>query len=150
MMGLWILLHIGGLVFWMGGGFASMVIGIRGRMEDRPTQGAVTRLQAQLQRTLVAPGAVLTLVSGVFLTARVMSGGAPPSAWLMLMQGAGVIAALIVFFVTLPTSARLSRINPAGDGAALFDALRKRIAVSGSIAGTLGLVALIAGVFNKY
>jgi len=149
-MGLWILLHIAGFAIWMGAGYASMLIGIAGRSEDRATQGAVARLQAGLQRRLIAPGAAVAVISGVFLTVRVMGTGAPPSAWLMLMQGAGLLAALLVFFVTLPTSARLSRLDPTGQSGPLFDALRKRMALAGSIAGTLGILALVGGVFSKY
>ena len=46
--------------------------------------------------------------------------------------------------------ARLGRTNPTGQTAALFDALKKRQAIAGSIAGTLGLLALLGGVFSKY
>lgn len=149
-MRIWILLHIGGFVFWMGGAFAAMLIGIRGRGEDRATQAAVTRLQAALLRSLVAPGAAVAVASGLYLSALVMKANPTPSVWLMLMQGAGILAALLVFFISVPTSARLSRINPVGDGASLFDALRKRQATVGSIAGMLGILALIGGVFSKY
>lgn len=149
-MRIWVLLHIGGFVFWMGGAFSSMLIGIRGRGEDRATQAAVTRLQAALLRNLVAPGAAVAVASGLYLSALTMKANPTPTVWLILMQGAGIVAALLVFFVSLPTSARLSRINPVGEGAGLFDALRKRQATVGSIAGTLGILALIGGVFSKY
>ena len=127
-----------------------MVIGIKGRSEDRATQGAVTRLQAQVHRLLILPGALLTVATGVYLSIGAMAQGTAPSAWLMVMQGAGVLAALLVLFVTVPTSMRLSRINPVGEGAGAFDALRKRIATAGSIAGTLALLALVAGVLARF
>jgi hypothetical protein len=92
----------------------------------------------------------VAVASGLYLSSAAMKTNPSPSVWLILMQGAGVVAALLVFFVSLPTSARLSRINPVGEGATLFDALRKRQATVGSIAGTLGILALIGGVFNKY
>jgi hypothetical protein len=149
-MGILILLHIAGFAAWMGAGFASMVIGISGRSEDRATQGAIARLQTQLQRRLIAPGAALAVLTGVALTARVMKAGVPPSAWLMLMQGAGLLAAALVFFVTLPTASRINRLDPTGQNGPAFDALRKRMAVAGSIAGTLGILALVGGVFSKY
>ena len=149
-MGLLVLLHIAGFALWMGAGFASMVIGISGRSEDRATQGAVARLQAQIQRRLIAPGAAVAVLSGVALTVRVMQTGVPPTAWLMLMQVTGLGAALLVFFVMLPTSSRLRRLDPTGQNGPAFDALRKRMAVAGSIAGTLGILALVGGVFSKY
>ena len=94
-MRIWVLLHIGGFVFWMGGAFASMLIGIRGRSEDRATQAAVTRLQAALLRNLVAPGAAVAVASGLYLSALTMKANPTPSVWLILMQGAGIIAALL-------------------------------------------------------
>ena len=143
------LFHIVGFVLWLGGGLASMLIGIRGRREERAVQGAVARLQAALHRSLVIPGALLTVFSGGYLSGPVMRAGAP-SAWLIIMQIAGVVAALLVFFVSGPTSVRLARIQPVGETGALFDAVRKKLAVAGSIAGTLGLLSLVAGVLHKY
>jgi hypothetical protein len=146
---LWLLLHFLGFAMWMGAGYSSMVAGIRGRREERNIQGAVARLQAALGRLLIGPGALLTLVSGVFLSLRMVGNNGPPSVWLMVMQGAGVIAAGLTLFVVLPTVSRLARINPVGETSALFDALRLRHAVVGSISGTLGLIALLAGVMNR-
>jgi hypothetical protein len=145
-----LILHLAGMVMWMGGGFSSMVIGIKSRSEERVTQGAATRLQAHVHRILIAPGALLTVASGVYLSVLAMNTGTPPSAWLMVMQGAGVLAALLVLFVTVPTSFRLSRVNPVGEGAAAFDALRRRIATAGTIAGTLAVLALVAGVLGRF
>jgi hypothetical protein len=149
-MRIWILLHIVGFVAWMGGGFSNMLMGIMGRKEDRVTQGAIARLQAQVGRRLMAPGALVAVVTGVYLSVLVMRSGTAPSAWLMLMQGAGLLAALVVLFVLLPNGTRLGRTDPTGQAAPLFDALKKRQAIAGSIAGTLGLLALLGGVFSKY
>ena len=41
--------------------------------------------------------------------------------------------------------ARLTRLDPAGEHAALFDALRKRAALSGMLTGLLGVTALVSG-----
>jgi hypothetical protein len=76
-----------------------------------------------------------------------LSGGdlAGFSIWLVIMQGAGVIAALITLLIALPTAARLGRLDPTGEAARYFDELRQRQRVVASISGTLGLVALFAG-----
>jgi hypothetical protein len=68
----------------------------------------------------------------------------------MLMQGAGVVAALLVLFVSLPTLSRLLRLSPTGDYATVYAALRRRQAMAGMIAGTLGVLALLGGVLHKY
>jgi hypothetical protein len=145
---LWIFLHIIGFTLWIGGGLASMVAGIVSKGEERARLGAVVRAQAAVQRMLVAPGALLTVLSGVMLTFAMTSlrgGEAGFSIWLVLMQGAGLVGALIVLLVGLPTSSKLTRIDPQGPNAAYFDELRQRQRITSSIAGVFALVALVGG-----
>jgi hypothetical protein len=145
---LWIFLHIVGFTLWVGGGLASMVAGIVSKGEERGRLGAVVRAQAAVQRVLVAPGALLTVLSGVMLTFAVTSlrgGEVGFSLWLVLMQGAGLVGALIVLLVGLPTSSRLVRIDPLGPNAAYFDELRQRQRITSSIAGVFALAALVGG-----
>ena len=108
--------------------------------------GAVVRAQSKLTKVAIAPGALLTVLSGLILTFQ-LSGGdlAGFSIWLVIMQGAGVIAGLITLLIALPTATRLGRLDPAGEAARYFDELRVRQRIVASIAGTLGLVALFAG-----
>ena len=148
MIRLWVFLHIIGFTLWIGGGLASMVAGIVSRDEERARLGAVVRAQAAVQRVLVAPGALLTVLSGLMLTFAVTSltgGEAGFSLWLVLMQGAGLVGALIVLLVGLPTSSKLARLDPQGPNAAYFDELRQRQRVTSSIAGVFALVALVGG-----
>jgi hypothetical protein len=145
---LWIFLHIIGFTLWIGGGLASMVAGIVSKGEERARLGAVVRAQAAVQRMLVAPGALLTVLSGVMLTFAMTSlrgGEAGFSIWLVLMQGAGLVGALIVLLVGLPTSGKLARIDPEGTNAAYFDELRQRQRITSSLAGVFALVALVGG-----
>jgi hypothetical protein len=143
---LWLFLHLLGFTLWLGGAIASMVIGIAAKQEERHGLGAVVRAQSKLTKTAIAPGALLTVLSGLLLTFQ-LSGGelAGFSLWLVIMQGAGVLAALLTLLIALPTAARLGRLDPLGDGARYFDELRQRQRIVASIAGTLGLVALFAG-----
>jgi len=143
------LAHIGGFTLWLGGGLAAMLVGIRGRREDRPTQAVIVRLLAGIHRSLMLPGIILTVLSGGYLSAPAARAAAPDS-WLMLMQVGGVLAAILVLFVSLPALGRLSHMSPTGETATLFDALRKRQAMAGMIAGMLGLLALLGGVLHKY
>jgi hypothetical protein len=148
-MTIWFLAHIAGFTLWLGGGLAAMTIGIRGRAEDRPTQAVVVRMLAGIHRVVMLPGIVLTVLSGGYLSIPAAAAGMP-SSWLMVMQLAGVFAAILVLFVSLPALGRLSRIAPTGETAPIFDALRKRQAMAGMIAGMLGLIALLAGVLLKH
>jgi hypothetical protein len=148
-MTIWYLAHIAGFTLWLGGGLAAMLVGIRGRREDRPTQAVIVRLLAAIHRVVMFPGIILAIASGGVLSPRAANNG-QPSSWLILMQVAGVIAAILVLFVSMPTLSRLTRTAPTGETAPRFDSLRARLAASGAIAGTLGLIALISGVLHKY
>ncbi len=131
---------------WLGGAIASMVVGIAARAEERNLWGAVVRAQSKLTKSAIAPGSLLTVLSGLVLTFQ-LSGGdfAGFSIWLVIMQSAGLIAALITLLIALPTAARLARLDPVGEAAHYFDELRARQRIVASIAGTFGLVALFAG-----
>jgi hypothetical protein len=142
----WLFLHLLGFTMWLGGAIASMIIGIAAKREDRSGLGAVVRSQSKLTTVAIAPGALLTVLSGIILTFQVGGGDlAGFSTWLVIMQGAGVIAALLTLFITLPTATRLGRLDPTGEAARYFDELRARQRIVASIAGTFGLVALLAG-----
>jgi hypothetical protein len=145
---LWAFLHIIGFTLWIGGAFASMVAGIVSKGEERALLGAVVRAQSAVQRMLVAPGALISVLSGLMLTfakTSLRGGEAGFSVWLVLMQGAGLIGALIVLLVGLPTASKLARIDPLGPHAAYFDELRQRQRVTSSIAGVFALAALVGG-----
>ena len=140
----WLFVHLLGFTMWLGGGLAAMFIGIAAKAEDRSSLGALARALAVVHRRVISPGAVLAVISGLVLTFRV-TGMAAPSRWLMAMQGAGLLGALINLAVMLPTSSRAARIDPTGPDGAYFDELRNRMRMTGMVAGTLGLIALVAG-----
>lgn len=146
---LWLLLHFLGFIMWLGGGLAAMVAGVAARKENRAGLGAVTRAQASIQKLLVAPGALLVVLSGLILTVRLMNAMTTSlSTWLMVMQGAGILGALIILLGGLPIASRLSRLDPEGPHAAHFDELRRRQKVVSSVAGVLAVVALVGGVMG--
>jgi hypothetical protein len=148
MIRLWLFLHLLGFTMWLGGGLAVMVAGVASKREDRAGVGAVVRTQAAVYKAIIGPGALLAVLSGLMLTFSVSARIGELvgfSLWLLIMQGAGVLGALVVLLIGLPTAAKLSRLDPVGPGAAYFDELRQRQRVVGSVSGTLALVALVAG-----
>jgi hypothetical protein len=142
----WLFLHLLGFTMWLGGAIASMIMGIAAKREERSGLGSVVRAQSTVTKVAIAPGSLLTVLSGIILTFQ-LSGGdfAGFSVWLVIMQGAGLIAALITLLIALPTATRLGRLDPSGEAARYFDELRARQRIVASIAGTFGLVALFAG-----
>jgi hypothetical protein len=148
MIRVWLFLHLLGFTMWLGGGLASMVAGIAAKREDRAGLGAIARAQAAAHKAIIAPGALLVVLSGLILTFSVSGQTgelAGFSIWLVVMQGAGLVGALIVLLIGLPTAAKLARLDPTGQGAAFFDELRQRQRIVASVSGTLALVALVAG-----
>jgi hypothetical protein len=148
----WLFLHLLGFTMWLGGGLAAMVAGISAKREDRAGLGAVVRAQAAVHKSIIAPGAILVVLSGLILTFSV-SGRTGElvgfNVWLVVMQGAGLIGALTVLLIGLPTAAKLARLDPLGQGAAFFDELRQRQRIVASVSGVLALVALVAGAFVR-
>jgi hypothetical protein len=144
---LWLFLHLLGFTMWLGGALGVMAAAAA-RHEDRTGLGAVVRAQTSILKMIVAPGALLTVLSGLVLTFAVAGRTGELvgfSIWLVIMQGAGLVAALLTLLITLPTASKLARLDPVGPYAAYFDELRQRQRVVASISGTLGLVALLAG-----
>jgi hypothetical protein len=152
MIRVWLFLHLLGFTMWLGGGLASMVAGIAAKREDRAGLGAIARAQAAAHKAIIAPGALLVVLSGLILTFSVSGQTgelAGFSIWLVVMQGAGLVGALIVLLIGLPTAAKLARLDPTGQGAAFFDELRQRQRIVASVSGTLALVALVAGAWVR-
>ena len=146
MIRLWLFLHLLGFTLWLGGAIAAMIIGIAAKREDRHGLGAVVRAQASLMKVAIAPGAILAVLSGLILTFQLTGDDLPGfSIWLVIMQGAGVVAALLTLLISLPTATKLGRLDPLGEAAGYFDELRQRQRIVASISGTFGLIALFAG-----
>ena len=83
--------------------------------------GCGRRAQAAVQRLIIGPGALLTVLSGLMLTFNVISRFGEPGIagpWLMVMQGTGLVGGLLTLFVIVPTAARLARIDPETHAAA--------------------------------
>jgi hypothetical protein len=148
----WLFLHILGFALWIGGAVAAMVAGVSAKAESRDGIGAVVRSQAAVQKVLIAPGALITVLSGLILTFRVTAGNGELvgfNLWLVLMQAAGIAGALVALLISLPTAGKLARLDPSGPHAAYFDELRARQKVTASIAGMLALAALLGGVMVR-
>lgn len=151
MIQLMLLLHVLGFVLWMGGAFAIMVSSMASRKEDRSALGPLVRAQASIIGAMVGPGAGITVASGLVLTFRMFGTAQPaPGGWIIIMQGAGLLAGIITLAFTIPAAGRLRRMDPMGPQAAAFDALRVRQRVVGSVSGILALIALLSGVMARF
>ena len=145
MHGFWLLVHVVGFTLWLGGGLATMVSGVVAKGFTPAERLKAYKATGAVMRLLVAPGAAAVVFSGVLLllSGPFMRSGEMP-AWLNIMMGAGILGAIVAIGVSLPTAARLARLEPDARGALPegFMALRKRQVISATIAGSLGFIAL--------
>lgn len=146
MRGVWLFVHVVGIALWLGGGLATMVVGVAAKRFSPESRIATYRLTSAVQLFVIGPGVIGAVLSGVVLSAPFIITGAVPG-WLVLMMAAGIPAALIALGVTLPTATRLGRLSldPNGDLPESFAGLRRRLVLVASVTGGLVLIALAAG-----
>ncbi len=151
MSGFWLFVHMFSTTIWIGGGLAVMVAGIAMKKMDRSIWGGVVDAQAAVYRMLIGPGAILSVASGVILTFGMYNRLAVSvGPWMGMMQGLGLLGALVILLGSFPLVGKLTRLDPVGPDAVHFDRLRVRLAIFGATSGTLGLLALLAGSLYRY
>ncbi len=150
MRGLWLLVHVLGFTLWLGGGIATMVAGVTAKRFAAGERLAGYKLIGAMQRLLVAPGALAVVLSGFALAGPYMKQGAVPP-WMGLMMGSGLLGAIAAVAISVPTAAKLARLEPdtRGELPEAFNRLRKRQILAASIAGALGLVAMFAATLGR-
>lgn len=145
-MSFWVLIHVIGFVAWIGGGLSVMLSGITAKYFPPDQRLAVYRIMGVVTRSLVAPGSVLVVLSGLILSVPYFQGSTVPTS-LMAMQVFGILGAIVVIGIVTPTAARLARLDldPRGELPESFVGLRRKQAIFATLAGVLALAALVAG-----
>ena len=146
MRGVWLFLHFMGFAAWLGGGLAMMLAGIAAKHFPPEERLAVYRATSVVARNLIGPGALLVLVSGFVLSLPFFKTTTVP-AWLVAMQGLGLLGAIVAIGIVTPTAARMGRLelDPRGELPESFAGLRKRQVIFATVAGVFALLALLAG-----
>jgi len=149
MRGFWLLVHVLGFTLWLGGGIATMVAGVSAKRLGAGERLSAYRLIGAIQRLLVGPGAIAVVLSGIFLAQPYMKQGVVPG-WLGVMMISGILGALGAVAVSVPTAAKLARLQPEGGQLpAAFQMLRKRQILAATIAGAFGLIAMFAATLGR-
>ncbi|HXF96394.1 MAG TPA: hypothetical protein VNI61_09870, partial [Gemmatimonadales bacterium] len=150
MRGFWLFAHYIGFTLWLGAGMAGMIAGIAAKGFAPAERLAVYRALGNVFRVLVFWGALGAVVSGFALLGPWMGSGDMPG-WLAIMLVAGLAGGLVAAFGSVPTAARLARLelDPRGELPERFFALRKRQVLVATISGGLGILALVAGTFLR-
>lgn len=147
---LWRFVHYLAFTAWIGGALAAMIAGLALRRLDRSLWVGVAEAQAAIYRAMIGPGAIVTVFTGLMLTFKMYGSlSVRVGPWLGTMQGVGLVAALVTLLGAMPAATRMARLEPTGNTAGAFDQARKRLAIAGSIGGTLALLALLAGVLYR-
>jgi len=151
MHGFWLFVHNLGYTVWIGGGLATMLAGIASKRMAPAERLAVYKTTSFVQRALVGTGAIVTIVSGLFLAMPYMKN--PEMMWrgMNAMMGFGILGAILAVTLSVPTAAKLGRLDldPRGELPEVFFSLRKQQAWFATIAGSLGLLALVAATFFR-
>jgi hypothetical protein len=138
-------LHFLGFAMWMGGGWATMALTLRSRKDTPATRAGLFRIMPAAFGVMAA-GAVVTVASGLGLAVFLMSQGLSQrmgDPGVIIMQTSGLLAALLLLIVGWPTSRKLSALAATDPLPPQFESLRRRQAAVSSVAGILGLLALI-------
>jgi hypothetical protein len=142
--------HLLGTALWIGGGLSGLMLDTAARGEPPAVQMRFLRVLARLHAVVIGVGALVVLGSGVLLTMALDTDGLgdlmrEPKLWVMIL--AGIFAAFMVLFVSLPLASRMGALAAAGskgDIPPALEAYRKRLAVVSAISGGLAIVALLA------
>ncbi len=150
MIGLVRFLHLLTTAAWFGGALAVMTLAVVTRGQGESERSFVTVLIGRLYSRLIGPAAAVSVLSGVSLTMILAIQGFGPmlgSPRLAVMQGAGLLAGILVLFVGLPTAVRLGRLAASAGAEGLpseCEELRRREGIIQSMAGLLMVVAFYA------
>jgi len=144
-------LHLLSTAAWFGGGLAAMTAGIAVRKEPVPVRALTFHLLGRVYSQVIAPGALLSVLSGLALTMTMgmsVGLGVLSGTGKVVMQGAGLVAGLLVLFLGWPLSNKLTRIADKVRDVLPpeFEEARKQQAIIQSLAGILILVAYYGSV----
>src|SRR5256885_11208567 len=144
MRGFWVLVHVLGFTLWLGGGIATMVAGVSAKSFAPAERLSAYKLIGAIQRILVGPGAMAVLLSGLVLSMPYMKQGAVPG-WMGVMMIAGILGALGAVTISVPTAAKLARleVDPRGGLPGAVQVLRTRHNLAATTPGGLSLIAML-------
>ncbi len=144
--------HFMGSALWIGGAVTAMVLAFGARRESVEVRVGLFKLLTQVQTLVIGLGALLTAGTGIVWSMWLVQDGGEPgthSIGLWLMQGLGLLGAVLVLFVAVPTAVKVGGLAVAtDDGQVLpaFEYLRRRQVLVSSVATVLAILSLFTGV----
>lgn len=135
-------------MLWFGGAVSAMLIAFSSDDDTRDEKVVVYRLLARVHSMVIAPGAILTTISGLILTTNIVTAGGGDrlgTPGMAIMQVGGLIATVLVVAVGLPTANRraaIIQLDGGPDQDAILAQLRKRQIFSSTLAGILVVLSV--------
>ena len=139
--------HWAGFSIWLGAQLTFMIFGPASRTMSLESWANTWMTLAKVQRVIIAPAAAVATVTGIMLSmalANVRAEMGTP--WLLIMQASGVLAGLLALFIVTPLANRMAvlaaRSLEKGEKDPRAERVRSQLALVGSLAGALILIAL--------
>ena len=138
-------LHYLGFALWMGGGWATMSLVVRSRSDTPATRAGLFRI-LPASFSVMATGAAVAVLSGVGLAvslSRLGFSARLSDPGVTVMMGSGLLGAVMLVAIGFPTARKLAKLAATEPLPAEFERLRRRLAMSSSVGGLLGVIALV-------
>ncbi len=147
-------LHIIGIALWFGATLGLALVTARAaRSGNAAIASFAFRVSYIVLRGPGLTGMVLTIISGFGLNGIgrwPMFQPVDGSQWLFLMQVLGLAAFGLALAVQIPTARVLAMSRPEEIGTPSYETLRKRHALSASVAGSLVLIVTLLGAMRPF
>jgi hypothetical protein len=138
---------------WLGGWLVAAVAVAHVRDETTDVRATTFGVVAKAFTTVIVPGAILTMGSGIMWSMALVNAGAVQSRvtpiGVIVMTAAGFVGGLLIVFVALPTAVKLRAVavpTPTTQMLPVFEHLRKRLVVVSLVAGVLAALSLFGSV----
>jgi hypothetical protein len=151
MFALMLFLHVTSFSVWLGVSLTFMVWGPATRNASVEVWANSWITLSRLQRSLVAPSCLIATLTGIVLTLQLvqMQFDMGSAMWLMAMQVLGLVSAVLTLAIATPLAGRMgtlaARSLEKGAREPLAEAVRKKLALVGSIAGVLLILSIYFG-----
>ncbi|CAH0120228.1 MULTISPECIES: hypothetical protein [unclassified Paenibacillus] len=138
MFGFWLFLHLAGLFLWLGALLAkTVVLGMLQKQLGSETGNTLAQRVIRTFSLFAHPGAVLVLISGVFLIIQMGLGKGKP-VWLEVMEKGGGMIIILALIITGIWGSKVRR--------RLRDGSAQAVKLNGYLTVLAGFMVLILGV----
>ena len=147
--------HVTSFAIWLGVSLTFMVWGPAVKSASVEVWANSWMTLSRVQRSIVAPSCLITTLTGIVLTLQLVQRQSGSESFnLMAMQLLGLLSALLTLGLATPLANRMgtlaARSLEKGARDPLAEAVRGKLALVGSIAGALLILAIYCGEMTRF